>query len=102
MPAQKVDRHLDTSCPGSPQPQPQPTISPSLFRGFVSSAPATKPPDRLPALSYSVLKEAALKKKMNELGLSVSGTRPQIERRHQEWVTLWNANCDSLRPKKRS
>ena len=49
-----------------------------------------------------MLKDSALRKKMSELGLSATGTRPLLEKRHQEWVTIWNANCDSARPKKRS
>jgi E3 ubiquitin-protein ligase RAD18 len=49
-----------------------------------------------------MLKDTALRKKMAELGLSTSGSRLMLERRHQEWVTLWNANCDSAKPKKRS
>ena len=49
-----------------------------------------------------MLKDTALRKKMIELGLSTSGPRQMVEKRHQEWMTLWNANCDSARPKKRS
>jgi E3 ubiquitin-protein ligase RAD18 len=49
-----------------------------------------------------MLKDTALRKKMSELGLSSAGSRPMLEKRHQEWVTIWNANCDSARPKKRS
>jgi E3 ubiquitin-protein ligase RAD18 len=49
-----------------------------------------------------MLKDTALRKKMGELGLSASGPRPLLEKRHQEWITLWNANCDSAKPKKRS
>jgi len=39
---------------------------------------------------------------MTELGLSTAGNRQMLERRHQEWVHIWNANCDSANPKKRS
>lgn len=49
-----------------------------------------------------MLKDQALRKKLSELGLSTAGARPLLERRHQEWITLWNANCDSARPKKRA
>ena len=58
--------------------------------------------ERLPALNYSLLKEQALRKKMWDMGLPNHGPRNLLERRHREWITLWNANCDSLRPKKRS
>ncbi|GAB1316736.1 E3 ubiquitin-protein ligase rad18 [Madurella fahalii] len=107
----QVDKHLDTSCPESPQPKNASTSTSSsrggssFGTGPMSSAnsPArTKAPERLPALAYSMLKDTALRKKMTELGLSTSGPRQMLERRHQEWVTLWNANCDSARPKKRS
>jgi len=111
----QVDRHLDTSCPGTPAPQnPHSTYSGIATHpagngslptrtSFQPSPPRTShPPERLPALAYSMLKDNALRKKMNELGLSAAGSRQMIERRHQEWVTLWNANCDSVKPKKRS
>lgn len=39
---------------------------------------------------------------MGELGLDNSGPRSSLEKRHKEWVTLWNANCDAARPKSRS
>ncbi|KAK4240381.1 hypothetical protein C8A03DRAFT_42098 [Achaetomium macrosporum] len=107
----QVDRHLDTSCPGSPQPQ-NASSSTAKTRGgssfgaartpFQNPPTPTKPPERLPALAYSMLKDTALRKKMAELGLSTSGSRQMLEKRHQEWVTIWNANCDSARPKKRS
>jgi E3 ubiquitin-protein ligase RAD18 len=102
----QVDRHIDRSCPGSPQPQkPQSTSAPnkgSFFFNAPASPTPTKPPERLPALAYSMLKDSALRKKLQELGLSTAGTRQMLENRHREWVTLWNANCDSARPKKRS
>jgi len=106
----QVDKHIDTSCPGSPQPQKAPSSAAPSRQGnslgparnpFNSPTP-TKQPERLPALAYSMLKDTALRKKMAELGLSTSGTRQTLEKRHQEWVTIWNANCDSARPKKRS
>lgn len=49
-----------------------------------------------------MLKDTALRKKMGELGLSTAGSRQMLEKRHQEWITLWNANCDSAKPKERS
>ncbi|KAL2260602.1 hypothetical protein VTK26DRAFT_5338 [Humicola hyalothermophila] len=106
----QVDRHIDTTCPGSPQPQnTSSTPSDNSFgsaRMSLQNPPTPtkpqKPPERLPALAYSMLKDTALRKKMAELGLSTAGSRQMLERRHQEWVTIWNANCDSARPKKRS
>ncbi|KAI1185305.1 DNA repair protein rad18 [Nemania serpens] len=116
-----VDRHIDTSCPGEPQPDPPPPAqpsrpSPSKPKGIASAfAPPTsttfpsnlpkKPqptPDRLPALNYSMLREAQLRKELSYLGLSTAGNRSMLERRHREWVMIWNANCDSQRPRQRA
>jgi len=109
----QVDKHIDTSCPGSPQPAapasraqrempgslaPRP---PAPSSRAVGPPPPARTPERLPALNYSILKDQALRKKMVELGLSTSGSRQLLERRHKEWVTIWNANCDSARPKAR-
>ncbi|KAK2044611.1 DNA repair protein rad18 [Colletotrichum somersetense] len=100
----QVFRHLDT-CTGA---KPQTTARSSSSRAPTPNTPArgghrsTPAPDRLPAIAYSMLKDAALRKKMSDLGLSTTGTRLQLEKRHKEWVTLWNANCDSARPKRRA
>lgn len=58
--------------------------------------------ERLPALNYSTLKDQALRKKMSELGISSGGARALLERRHREWRTIWNANCDAVKPKPRA
>lgn len=104
MKPEKVDRHLDTDCPGEPRPQPSES-KPRSF-GFTSSRPAvntsTKPQERLSPLNYSMMKEAALKKRLLEIGISSWGSRQLLEKRHREWVMIWNANCDSARPKTKS
>jgi E3 ubiquitin-protein ligase RAD18 len=33
------------------------------------------------------------------MGISNSGSRQLLIRRHTEWVNLWNANCDAVRPR---
>ncbi|KAJ4155431.1 hypothetical protein LMH87_000673 [Akanthomyces muscarius] len=58
--------------------------------------------ERLPSLSYSIFKEQALRKKLAELGISNQGPRPLLERRHKEWLTIWNANCDAAQPRRRA
>ncbi|KAK8009858.1 hypothetical protein PG990_008823 [Apiospora arundinis] len=106
----QVDRHLDSSCPGSPQPQPPPPPKQTSssgnqrngFQNLSSPAAAQQPkPERLPTLSYSMLKDAQLRKKLADLGIPTNGTRQILEKRHQEWITIWNANCDSLHPKRK-
>ncbi|UNI20398.1 RING-type E3 ubiquitin transferase [Purpureocillium takamizusanense] len=98
MKAWQVFQHLET-CPG---PSPVATNSSSLSSFGHRPQRQHKAIERLPALNYSMLKENALRKKMNELGLSSQGPRILLEKRHREWLTLWNANCDAAHPKKRS
>jgi E3 ubiquitin-protein ligase RAD18 len=47
-------------------------------------------------------KEAALRKKLADMGIPNQGPRHLLERRHKEWTMLWNANCDAAQPKSRS
>ena len=105
----QVDKHLDTSCPGFPQPQAPSSRTPNNTSqsGFfntttLTSSTAPKPLEKLTPLNYSILRDQALRKKMSELGISTSGSRQLMENRHKEWVTIWNANCDSSRPKSRA
>jgi E3 ubiquitin-protein ligase RAD18 len=125
MKEQMVDRHIETSCPGVPQPSPpkqsRSSKPASITNAFTSNnnnttncssssptkfPPSGKPPnptpDRLPALNYSMLRETQLRKELSDLGLSTSGNRGMLERRHREWVMIWNANCDSQRPRRRA
>ncbi|NWU01739.1 RAD18 ligase, partial [Urocynchramus pylzowi] len=48
---------------------------------------------------YNLLSDRDLRKKLKEHGLSASGTRQQLIKRHQEFVHMYNAQCDSLNPK---
>jgi E3 ubiquitin-protein ligase RAD18 len=93
--------HTDT-CTGAPPPEK--TISDRSTKSFAASRPSaqSKGLERLPALNYSMLKEPNLRKKLQDLGISTAGNRALLERRHKEWTTLWNANCDSIRPKRRA
>ena len=55
--------------------------------------------ERLPQLSYGLLKDQALRKKLSDLGIPNSGPKALLMKRHTEWVNLVNANCDSSRPR---
>ena len=55
--------------------------------------------DRLPQISYGLMKDQALRKKLTELGIPNHGPRPLLIKRHTEWVNLVNSNCDSSRPR---
>ncbi|NWX24082.1 RAD18 ligase, partial [Aegotheles bennettii] len=48
---------------------------------------------------YNLLSDRDLKKRLKEHGLSTQGTRQQLIKRHQEFVHMYNAQCDSLNPK---
>jgi len=63
------------------------------------AANANNKPERLPAINYSILKEGVLRKKLKDLGIPNWGPRQLLQRRHTEWMNLWNANCDSKSPK---
>lgn len=104
-----INKHLDASCawkpsyPNAQPPTPKKTTSQAnFFTTQASSSEQAKTPERLPVLAYSMLKDQALRKKLIELGINSYGSRAHLERRHKEWVTLWNANCDSAHPKTRS
>lgn len=100
----QVFKHLE-ACPGPIKAEPKQgeASTGSASEGIISQAQRQdKKLDRLPALNYSMLKEAVLRKKLWEIGLDNTGSRSALERRHKEWVTLWNANCDAARPKSRA
>ncbi|KAI5306882.1 E3 ubiquitin-protein ligase rad18 [Ascosphaera pollenicola] len=102
-----VFSHLDR-CPGPP-PQGQnhlaasqqfaqsPRRSPFAFNSNSGSSPPSL--KRLPALNYTLMNDRELRRKMSALGISSTGPRPLLQRRHTEWINLWNANCDSRNPK---
>lgn len=97
----QVFAHLE-SCPGpTAKPEPKPNAMTKLGGSFPNRQP-NHSLERLPSLSYSMLKDQALRKKLGDLGISNQGPRLLLEKRHKEWVTLWNANCDAAKPKRRS
>ncbi|XP_025930690.1 E3 ubiquitin-protein ligase RAD18 isoform X3 [Apteryx rowi] len=48
---------------------------------------------------YNLLSDRDLRRKLKEQGLSTHGSRQQLIKRHQEFVHMYNAQCDSLSPK---
>ncbi|XP_041081441.1 E3 ubiquitin-protein ligase RAD18 [Polyodon spathula] len=48
---------------------------------------------------YDLLSDRDLKKRLKELTLTTQGTRQQLIKRHQEYVQMYNAQCDSLNPR---
>ncbi|KAI4265966.1 MAG: hypothetical protein L6R38_009048 [Xanthoria sp. 2 TBL-2021] len=101
MKEEAVFLHLDT------HNEPEAASSPNLRKSgrapsvevIGTSRTNVKPPGRLPQLNYSLMKDAALRKKLSELGIPATGTRLLLIRRHAEWINIVNANADSSRPK---
>ncbi|XP_069581338.1 E3 ubiquitin-protein ligase RAD18 [Brachyistius frenatus] len=50
-------------------------------------------------LVYNLLSVQELKRRLKECHLSMQGARDQLIRRHQDFVHLYNAQCDALNPK---
>ncbi|XP_078270545.1 E3 ubiquitin-protein ligase RAD18 isoform X4 [Rhinoraja longicauda] len=53
----------------------------------------------LPKLVYNLLSDRDLKKKLKECGLSTQGNKAQLVKRHQEFIQMYNSQCDSLNPR---
>ncbi|XP_037831367.1 E3 ubiquitin-protein ligase RAD18 isoform X2 [Kryptolebias marmoratus] len=50
-------------------------------------------------LVYNLLSVQELKRRLKDCHLSVQGSRDQMIKRHQDFVHLYNSQCDSLNPK---
>ncbi|XP_068013785.1 E3 ubiquitin-protein ligase RAD18 [Melanerpes formicivorus] len=85
VPEQYINRHLD-SCLGREEKKDS----------LRSSALRRKP---LCKVVYNLLSERELRRRLRALGLSARGSRQQLERRHQEFTLLYNAEGDSLQPR---
>lgn len=53
----------------------------------------------LPKTVYNLLSDRDLKKRLRQHGLSTQGNKQQLIKRHQEFVHMYNAQCDALHPK---
>jgi E3 ubiquitin-protein ligase RAD18 len=95
MTVKAVEAHID-SCDGNPKSKNKATTNPIQLLPTLKQLPR---PELLPHPHYSGLKDTALRRKLTDQGIPSSGPRQLMERRYTEWVTLWNANCDSKTPK---
>lgn len=57
--------------------------------------------ERITFLAYDMLKEPQFKKKLQQLGITATGSKALMKKRHMYWVDLWNSNADSDNPKGR-
>lgn len=53
----------------------------------------------LPKLVFSLMKDAVVRKKLKEFGLSSHGDRKVMEARLQKYIVLYNAECDKSNPR---
>lgn len=53
----------------------------------------------MPKLIYNLMKDAELKKRLKELGLSTTGDRSTLVNRHKKYTILYNSECDSANPR---
>jgi E3 ubiquitin-protein ligase RAD18 len=103
MKVEAIDSHLNRCLTESSPSRSTPVSGQNNIQsGIPSMQKLSKKLDRLPQLNYSLFKDTALRKKLHELGISAQGSRLLLERRHTEWVTLWNANCDASKPRKKT
>ncbi|KAK2745407.1 E3 ubiquitin-protein ligase rad18 [Myotisia sp. PD_48] len=89
--------HLD-NCTGE-KPKTSSTFGSLVHLNSRDSSNPPQPLARMAAPNYAMFTEKRLRNKLKELGLPSGGTKPLLQRRHTEWVNLWNANCDSMNPK---
>jgi E3 ubiquitin-protein ligase RAD18 len=88
-----VFAHLDTC-----NDKPPSTSRPSQPIDEGNKSAITVKPTPLPTLAYSMLPESSLRKKLSSLGIPSSGPKILLQKRHTEWMNLWNANCDARSP----
>ncbi|MGH0192147.1 UNVERIFIED_CONTAM: hypothetical protein FKN15_004073 [Acipenser sinensis] len=82
---QYINKHLDICLTKSEKKE-------SLRSSVAKRKPMAK-------VVYDLLSDRDLKKRLKALTLSTQGTRQQLIKRHQEYVQMYNAQCDSLNPK---
>lgn len=101
MKIEQVEPHLDRCEDEKKQERRAKSRTP--INGLGSSRPGstqpTRPQDRIAELNYSLLKDNAMRKKLEEISIPSWGSKQLMVKRHTEWVNLWNANCDSNRPR---
>ncbi|EOA86943.1 uncharacterized protein SETTUDRAFT_87903 [Exserohilum turcica Et28A] len=97
MKEELVYNHLDT-CTGPDASQGRNTRSkkpafPTVLQ--TRKIDPSPPPIRLSQLNYAMMKETALRKKLQEIGIPNWGSKDLMKRRHIEWLNIYNSNCDS-------
>ncbi|EPQ62713.1 Bgt-2845 [Blumeria graminis f. sp. tritici] len=101
MSEKKMNAHLDRNCQEFPNTPSKSETGSRKLNGILQKVDENtmKRPIRLPKINFSMFKDAQLKRKLGEHGLSQGGSRQAMQKRYTEWVTLWNSNCDATKPR---
>ncbi|KAF2626777.1 DNA repair protein rad18 [Macroventuria anomochaeta] len=98
MKQELVFNHLDV-CTGQSASQGRSTRSKTKnpFPGALQrrQKEPSPPPARQSQLNYAMMKEGALRKKLQEIGIPSWGSKDLMKRRHIEWLNIHNSNCDA-------
>ena len=71
----------------------------AAFNSTSSTTAAQTQKNPLPKPNYAQMKEKTLRDKLVKLSIPSHGSKAVMQARHIEWVNMYNANLDSLRPK---
>ncbi|KAK5133725.1 hypothetical protein LTR08_007479 [Meristemomyces frigidus] len=101
MKIEQVEPHLDRCEDEQVEQRRAKTRTPvhGLGSTRLSTRDPSQPQARMAELNYSMLKDNAMRKKLEELGIPGWGSKQLMVKRHTEWVNLSNANCDSSHPR---
>ncbi|CCU75684.1 DNA repair protein (RadR) [Blumeria hordei DH14] len=101
MSENKMNAHLDRNCQEFPNTPSKSGTGRKELNVILQKVDENtiKRPTRLPKINFSMFKDAQLKRKLGEHGLSQGGSRQAMQKRYTEWVTLWNSNCDATKPR---
>lgn len=91
----KLNAHLDDNC--SPSTRADNESSSSLLSA--EKGVETAQPRYLPSTAYFLMGDKELKRMLKDAGLPVTGTVSAMQKRHQQYVLLHNANVDRAKPK---
>jgi E3 ubiquitin-protein ligase RAD18 len=92
-----LNKHLDMDCEDPFEP-PKTT---STSQKFFSQAPS-KERKRIVAKVYDLMKDTQIRELAKSYSLATDGNRTVLIRRVKEYVTRYNANCESSKPKSNS
>lgn len=86
-----IDSHID-NCGGPPK-SPRPSVLP--FKSTNPVRPAVIRPAKLGATNFSMIKDASLRRKLEDAGLSSMGSKEMMVQRWKEWTLIVNSNWDN-------